>query len=141
MDTKQEEVEKLIASFDDKTKLLLSLLADTCKSIRKRQDDFYGESRILGFEIRNFNHQVDVLRKELKTKHFDSIMSRYMIWKFESENDAYKKLEELEVAWKGESIPFLSEGFLYEAIGKEDARTVLALMRKVYEAAGKTSNF
>lgn len=35
-----------------------------------------------------------------------------------------------------EQVEFFSEAFLYNAIGKEDARTVLALLRQVLEAAG-----
>lgn len=35
-----------------------------------------------------------------------------------------------------EDAPFFSEGYLYNLLGKDDARTLLALMRPVWEAAG-----
>lgn len=36
----------------------------------------------------------------------------------------------------GAEAPFFSEGFLYDAIGKEDARSVMAYLRATFEAAG-----
>lgn len=36
----------------------------------------------------------------------------------------------------GETAPFMTESFLYTALGKEDARTLLALVRTVIEACG-----
>ena len=44
-----------------------------------------------------------------------------------------KDLLEFKISHKGEEIPFFSESFLYDLIGKEDARTVLALLTKVVE--------
>ena len=35
-----------------------------------------------------------------------------------------------------EDAPFFSEAFLYVLLGKEDARTILALMRPVFENVG-----
>ena len=35
-----------------------------------------------------------------------------------------------------EDCPFFSEAYLYNLLGKEDARTLLALMRPVWAAAG-----
>ena len=35
-----------------------------------------------------------------------------------------------------EKQPFFSEAYLYNLLGKEDARTLLALMRPVWDAAG-----
>jgi hypothetical protein len=33
-------------------------------------------------------------------------------------------------------IPFLTESFLYNLLGKEDARTLLALLRQAFESVG-----
>lgn len=35
-----------------------------------------------------------------------------------------------------EDAPFFSECYLYNLLGKDDARTLLALMRPIWEAAG-----
>jgi len=35
-----------------------------------------------------------------------------------------------------EGTPFFSEGYLYDLLGKEDARSVLAVIRQVLRAAG-----
>lgn len=37
------------------------------------------------------------------------------------------------------SAPLFSEAYLYALFGKEDARTILAVLRRVYEALGATS--
>jgi len=36
----------------------------------------------------------------------------------------------------GQDAPFFSEGYLYEAVGKDDARSVLAYLRSLLEACG-----
>ena len=48
--------------------------------------------------------------------------------------DSHKSLRDLlkfRIYVKDQEVPFFSEAALYELIGKEDARTVLALLRKV----------
>ena len=37
----------------------------------------------------------------------------------------------------GEVVPFFTEAYLYPLLGKEDARTLLALMRPVWELIGE----
>jgi len=49
---------------------------------------------------------------------------------------AIVRLYSFEVESNSGDEPFLSESFLYDLIGKEDARTVLALLRRISEAAG-----
>ncbi len=71
----------------------------------------------------------------------------------ESRQDALQKLESFIVEDRpcgftaenvyyedgDESAPFMTETFLYPLLGKEDARTVLALWRKVRESCGLDS--
>jgi hypothetical protein len=37
-----------------------------------------------------------------------------------------------------ENAPFFSEAFLYNLLGKDDARTILSAMEKLFKAAGDT---
>lgn len=49
----------------------------------------------------------------------------------------FKKLQDGYFYDKGdEDTPFFSEAFLYNLVGKEDARTILGLIRKLVESAG-----
>lgn len=38
-----------------------------------------------------------------------------------------------------DATPFFTEGYLYDLMGKEDARTILAIVRNILRAAGVTN--
>lgn len=59
----------------------------------------------------------------------------------EFEPDYIRKAKKRDKEDSGEPYPFFTEGFLYESIGKEDARTVLALVRELAQALGMDGHF
>ncbi len=57
-------------------------------------------------------------------------------WTPECVNEKVFNLQNPYYSQGDERAPFFSETYLYSLLGKEDARTLLALMRPVFRAAG-----
>ena len=110
-----------------------SLLQDKHRELVKRKQALREEVGLLGFEIRSFEHILKEARK--------SLPKDMNIWSLVDEKSPFEKLSKFTVMHKGEEVPFFSEAYLYETIGKEDARTILAFMKSIYEAAGETADF
>lgn len=120
-----------------KKEMLVTLIRARFDEIRRMQD----EIRKLSFELGYAGEQFDAILAEAKKELSKEDLT--MIWELGKKDDncPFKKLSDLKVMHKKKEKYFLSEDYLYEAIGKEDARTVLALMKSIYESAGKGHNF
>lgn len=116
----------------------IRMLQDKHRELHKRQQALYSESRCLAMEIREFEYYYEQLKKLLGKEAKEKLSG---MWTFVDEKDIYTKLRELKVLHKGEEIHFFSEEYLYDTIGKEDARTVLSMMNSIYDAAGKPGDF
>lgn len=119
----------------------LSLLKDRHRELLNRQQRLQSESRTLSMEIREFEHDFKEMKKLLGKDAKEKLKG---IWSFIDEKDPYQRLHELKVADptnKNEMINFFSEGYLYETVGKDDARTILALLNTIYDLAGKPADF
>jgi hypothetical protein len=124
----------------------ISLLKDRHRELLKRQQQLQSESRTLSMEIREFEYDYKEMKKLLGKDAKEKLSG---IWSFDDEKDVYKRLADFEVidpSDKSKSlnkrmIPFFSESYLYETVGKEDARTILALLNSIYDLAGKPADF
>jgi hypothetical protein len=113
-------------------------LQDKHRSLLKRQQQLHSESRELSMEIREFEYYYAEMKKLLGKEGKDKLNG---MWSFVDDKDIYKRLADLKTTYKGEEMHIFSEGYLYETIGKEDARTVLALLNSIYDDAGKPADF
>jgi hypothetical protein len=111
-------------------KHFFALLFDKHRELLKRQQKLREEATSLGFDIRVF----ETMFKEAKK----SLPPEYNMWSLADEKCPFETLMNFTVMHKGEEVPFLSETYLYETIGKDNARTVLSLIRSIYTAAGKS---
>ncbi len=116
----------------------ISLLRDRHRELLKRQQQLQSESRTLSMEIREFEYDYKQMKKLLGEEAKEKLSGT---WSFEDEKDVYTRLADLKVTYKGEEMPFFSEGYLYETIGKSDARTVLGMLNSIYDLAGKPADF
>lgn len=116
----------------------IRMLQDKHRELLKRQQRLHSESRDLSLEIRDFEYLVAEMKKLLGKEAKEKLRG---IWSLVDEKDVYQRLKNLTTTYKGEEIPIFSEGYLYETIGKEDARTVLALLNSIYDEAGKPADF
>ena len=114
------------------------MLRDKHRELLKRQQRLKSESRELSMEIRDFEYLYKEMKKLLGKDAKEKLCG---IWSFMDDKDIYQRLANLTVTYKGEEMPFFSEGYLYETIGKEDARTVLALLNSIYDEAGNPGDF
>lgn len=114
------------------------MLQEKHRELLKRQQRLHSESRELSMEIRDFEYLFKETKKLLGKEAKEKLAG---IWSFVDEKDIYKRLAELTTTYKGEEMPIFSEGYLYETIGKEDARTVLGLLNSIYDEAGKPADF
>lgn len=123
---------------DDFEKDVLNNLHSKIELFRK----FNGEYRQLHWEIPNLRDEIEyslsLLKKKYGGKKFDLIADKYSLWKYDDHKEtAFDKLKKIKVYHNDKEIPFLSEGFLYDVIGKDDARTVLALFDQIERECGK----
>lgn len=124
----------------------ISLLRDKHRELLKRQQELQSESRMLSLELREFEYDFKEMQKLLGKEAKEKLNG---IWSFNEDKDVYKRLAEIEVTDPNDrtksldkkTIPFFSEAYLYETIGKDDARTILALLNKIYDMAGKPADF
>jgi hypothetical protein len=116
----------------------IRLLMDRHRELLNRQQQLQSESRTLSMEIRGFEYDYKEMKKLLGKDAKEKLSG---IWSFVDDKDVYKRLADLKVTYKGEEIPFFSEEYLYETVGKEDARTILALLNSIYDLAGKPADF
>jgi hypothetical protein len=117
----------------------ITLLKDRHQELLKRKQRLQSESRTLSMEIREFEYDYNEMKKIML--HKDAKEKLNGIWSFDNDMDDYKRLSNIKVMHKGDEIPFFSEEYLYETIGKEDARTILALLNSIYDQAGKPADF
>lgn len=124
-------------ALDDFEKDFLNNLRSKIDLFRK----YNGQYRDLHWEIPNLRgdieHSIEILKKKFGLKNFNSIADQYSLWKYDYKENAFEKLRKIKVSHDGKEIPFLSEGFLYDIIGKDDARTVLALIDQIERECGK----
>lgn len=113
-------------------------LQDKHRALLKRQQQLYSESRDLSLEIREFEYYYAEMKKLLGKEAKEKLKG---MWTFVDEKDVYKRLLELKVAHKGEEVHFFSEAYLYDTVGKSDARTILGLLNSIYDEAGKPADF
>jgi hypothetical protein len=106
-----------------------TLLFDKHRELLKRQQKLREEASSLGFDIRVFETMFKEARKDLPKEH--------SMWSLADEKCPFETLMNFKVMRKGKEVPFLSETYLYETVGKGDARTILSLIRSIYTAAGK----
>jgi hypothetical protein len=124
----------------------ISLLKDRHRELLKRQQQLQSESSTLSMEIREFEYDYAEMKKLLGKDAKEKLSG---MWSFEDDKDVYKRLADLEVidptdkskSLNKRMIPFFSESYLYETVGKEDARTILALLNSIYDLAGKHADF
>jgi hypothetical protein len=118
----------------------IQLLRDQHRQLLNRKDFLRHEARMLALDIDRFEHNLKELKK-LLGKNKEPIQ---MLWSLKDDGDAYVKLAKLEVTDPedpSKTVPFFSESYLYRTIGKEDARTVLALLNTIFINAGKPAPF
>lgn len=113
-------------------------LQDKHRALLKRQQQLQSESRDLSMEIREFEYYYAEMKKLLGKDAKEKLNG---MWSLVDEKDVYMRLKELTTIYKGEEMPIFSEAFLYEIIGKSDARTVLAMLNSIYDEAGKPGDF
>lgn len=113
-------------------------LQDKHRALLKRQQQLYSESRDLSLEIREFEYYYAEMKKLLGKEAKEKLKG---MWTFVDEKDVYKRLKELTTTHKGEEMHIFSEAFLYDILGKSDARTVLAMLNNIYDEAGKPADF
>jgi hypothetical protein len=116
----------------------IRMLQDQHLELLNRQERLYRESRDLSMKIRNFEYLFAETKKLLGKEAKEKLRG---IWTLTDDKDVYQRLKELTTTYKGEEMPIFSEGYLYETIGKSDARAVLALLNSIYDAAGKPADF
>lgn len=114
------------------------MLQDKHRELLKRKQQLQSESRVLSMEIRDFEYYYSEMKKLLGKDAKEKLNG---MWSFVDEKDVYMRLKELTTVYKKEEIPIFSEAYLYEILGKEDARTVLALLNSIYDEAGKPADF
>lgn len=92
-------------------------------------------SRSLNDEKKDLNSRyVALWRKRLELRHLaETYNLDSVIWQTEDTDQTKAVKDMLEFQLCGQDSPFLSENCLYELVGKEDARTILALFRKIVE--------
>ncbi len=125
----------------------ISLLKDRHRELLKRQQQLQSESRVLSMEIREFEYDYAEMKKLLGKDAKEKLSGT---WSFDDDKDVYKRLADFEVNDPNDkskspinrkTIPFFSESYLYETVGKSDARTILALLNSIYDLAGKPADF
>lgn len=117
----------------------IQLLKDRHRDLLKRQQHLQSESRVLAMEIREFEYDYKEIKKLLGKDAKEKLNG---IWSFVDEKDIYKQLADITVTHNnGEKVHFFSESYLYELLGKDTARTVLALLNSIYDQAGKPADF
>lgn len=100
---------------------VMHYLTDRARGLRQE------EQRLLG-QFLNIRFERASLRKFGEKNQIEAIQ---WITDDTDEEAAVKKLLTFEVSHKRKRIPLFSETVLYERFGKEDARTILALLEKV----------
>lgn len=104
------------------------------RGIPEDVDDFLeSASRDLYEEYKNLTSRLSIIKWRLQQmvrigkKHGTTRCSWYDLE--EQANSSIKSLLKMEVEHEGEIIPFLSEAYLYDTLGKDSARTVRACIR------------
>lgn len=116
----------------------IQLLRDRHRELLNRQQQLQSESRTLSMEIRGFEYDYTEMKKLLGKDAKEKLSG---IWSFIDDKDVYQRLLEFRVTHNGKEIHFFSEAYLYETVGKDDARTILALLNSIYDQAGKPADF
>jgi hypothetical protein len=114
------------------------LLQEKQRDIFKRMQALRSESTILEYEISAYEYYIKELRKLLGDVEMKKLNG---LWSFKDNEDEYERLKGLKVNYKGKEVSLFSESYLYDTIGKEDARTVLALLNTIFVKAGKVGGF
>jgi hypothetical protein len=91
--------------------------------VRREGEDLRRQADAVRSMAMNVYHKQQTLRHMAKSLGIDGIA-----WEI-GEDDDVRKLADFKVLHDGEEIPFFSEAYLYETIGKEEARTLRSLMR------------
>jgi hypothetical protein len=115
----------------------IRLLRDRHRELCDKMQEFRKLSSYLSFELEHFDYELKAARKEFTKDELKGI------WELvpHPEHCPFEKLKTIETDLNDEMVPIFSEAYLYETIGKEDARTVLALLNRIYESAGKVGGF
>jgi len=107
---------------------------DVTNYIERRSRDIREEAKDLSDRL----HSVVMEQRSLRYLAEQYNLQRVM-WETEEADDkeAVKDLLEFKIG----DVPFFSEAYLYDAIGKEDARTVLALVRNLVRLVDPAQQF
>ncbi len=116
----------------------INVLRDMHRNLHKRMQELRSESTLLHYDVAQFEYYFSSMQKLLGESGKDKLKN---IWSLKSESDPYEDLKGLKVKHKGKEVTLFSESYLYETIGKEDARTVLALLNSIYVDKGKVGGF
>lgn len=137
---KEEEKarEAFIKSLDDYDVSFIVSLCDRIYEIQYLESKYRDLYHKIPHFIRSVRSGLNALKKKFGA-NYKYLESRYSLYlNDEDEKDPFKALEELKVYHKGKEINFLSEGFLYEAVGKDSAREILGLVAAIKQSIGKT---
>jgi hypothetical protein len=123
---------------DKLTERLGLLLLDRYRELMQEVNIHRNNNSMLEYKIEHYNQSIETYIRETGTDNFNG-QKLCRINAFSDE--IYNKLAKIKVIHKGEEVPFFSETFLYDVIGKEDARTVMALMGQIFSKAGQPNPF
>lgn len=120
------------------TESFISVLKNMQRDLHKRKEALRSESCILEYDIREFEYYLSNMKKLLGKSSKEKLST---LWTFKDSEDVYEQLREMRVMSGGKGVKLFSEGYLYDTIGKEDARTVLALLNSIYANNGRSGGF
>lgn len=114
----------------------LMLLKSMHRHLLEEQKHLRDKAVCLPYLIAEFDYALNKARKDYTREDLTGL------WPLGSDADCpFQKLKSLTAVHKGKDVPIFSESYLYDTLGKDDARTVLALLNSIYTAAGKPSGF
>lgn len=111
---------------NDKDRNLISLLREYQTSIRNDQTQLREIGGVLNYKIALFNKIFKDIKKTCSEKDLGNIYEFTV-----DEENVLTKLSKLTTLHNGEEIPIFSESFLYDTVGKDDARTILCYLNEL----------
>ncbi len=115
----------------------IRLLRHKFNELCEKMQQYRSLSSYLSYELANFDHELKTARKEFSKDDLKGLRELTP----RPEDSPFEKLKTLETDLNDEMVPIFSETYLYEILGKEDARTVLGVLNRIYESAGEVGGF
>jgi hypothetical protein len=116
----------------------ISLLRDKHIELLEREQKLREEAAKLDLHLAWYEDALKNVKKHLGKDAKNKLSG---VWSHIDEKDEFTILKGLKVLHNGKEISFFSEAYLYDILGKDDARTIFAILNSLCIQAGKPAKF